>query len=322
MSKILQKKENTMTSYIVENPEALTNTNKIISDLFDTKESFSVVRIGNMEGYFLDCYDKGDKPLDEFYHWLSLTSGVFPHNDEYLKNIWAPINHEAMINADVLGFVDISGHLKANESFTEKYCKNKPVFYGVSEILALDPGYLVNMNIVNVPCENPWTEKLKGKRVLVVSSFVESIKYQWDYRKEIWEDKLEKILPFELVDVVRSPFHPQMDSRNLLGCNSWDQVSIELKRQIDSYDYDVLLVSAAALAPTLADHAKSKGKIGITICGTLQLFFGIIGARWAGKNPSYTAWPTMFNEYWRWPSEADLPDNKQLFDRFEHAYWK
>jgi hypothetical protein len=311
-----------MTPYKVENPEALTNTNNIISNLFDTKDSFSVVRIGNMEGYFLDCFDKGELPLGEFYHWLSLTSGVFPTNNEFLQDIWAPINREAMINADVLGFVDISGHLKANKSFTEKYCKDKPVFYGVSEILALDPGYLVNMDIVDVPCENPWTEKLKGKKVLIVSSFVDSIKYQWENRKEIWGDKLDKILPFDLVDVVRSPFHPQMDSRNLPNCNSWDQVAEELKRQIDAYEYDVLLVSAAALAPTLANHAKVRGKIGITICGTLQLYFGIIGARWAGKNPSYTAWPKMYNEYWRWPSETDLPDNKQVFDKFEHAYWK
>jgi len=311
-----------MTQYIVENPQALIDTNNKICELFDSNKPFSVVRIGNMEGYFLDCYDKGERPLQEFYYWLSLTSGVFPHDDTFLKNVWAPINHEAMINSDLLGFVDISGHIKANKSFNEKYCKDKPLFYGVNEILALDPGYLVNMDIVNVPCENPWTEKLKGKRVLVVSSFVESIKYQWDYRKEIWGDKLDKILPFELVDVIRSPFHPQMDSRLLPGCESWDQVSVYLKNQIDQYEYDVLLVSAAALAPTLADHAKRQGKVGITICGTLQLYFGIIGARWAGKNQSYTSWPKMYNEYWRWPSESDLPDNKELFDKFEHAYWK
>jgi len=308
--------------YTIKNPDAVANINNQIIELFDSKKPFSVIRMGNMEGYFLDCFDKDTAPVDEFYYWLSLTSGVFPRDDNYLKNVWAPINRSAMINSDLLGFVDISGHIAANESFNQKYCEGKPTFYGVDDILVLDPGYLSNLEIVDLPCPTPWTEKLKGKKVLVVSAFVESIKHQWENIDKVWGENKDKIAPFELVDVIRSPFHPEMDSRSFPGCTTWDESLHYIEEQISKYEYDVLLVSAAAMAPALADFAKRQGKVGITICGTLQLYFGIVGARWAGKNPAYVDWAKMYNENWRWPSETDLPDNKELFNRFEHAYWK
>jgi hypothetical protein len=308
--------------YNVRNKQKLNELNTKINDLFDKKDPFSVVRIGNMEGYFLETYDKGEDPLDEFFYWLTLTSGVFPHSKQYLTQTWSPINHDAMIAADILGFVDVSGTIEKNESFKNKYCKNGYTFFGVDDILVLDPGYLINKEIVDVPCPDPWTKKLKGKKVLVVSAFVESIKEQWKNKESIWGDSLEKICPFELVDVIRSPFHPQMDNRQFLGCDTWDKSLQYLMNQIDTYEYDVLLVSAAAMAPALANHAKRKGKIGITVCGTLQLFFGILGARWTGNHRSYVTWAKMFNEHWKYPLDVDRPQNEEIFNRFEKAYWK
>jgi hypothetical protein len=308
--------------YNVKEKKKLVDLNEMICNLFDKGNPFSVVRIGNMEGYFLETFHKNEDPLVEFIYWLTLTSGVFPHSKDFLTKIWAPINHEAMINADILGFVDVSGAIEKNISFNELYCKNKYTFYGVDDILVLDPGYLVNKEIVDVPCPNPWTEKLKSKKVLVVSAFVESIKEQWKHKELIWNDTLDKIAPFELVDVVRSPFHPQMDNRQFPECDTWEKSLQYIMNQIDSYDYDVLLVSAAAMAPALANHAKNKGKVGITICGTLQLFFGLLGARWAGNHKSYTSWSKMFNEYWKYPLDVDRPQNEAVFNQFEKAYWK
>lgn len=310
-----------MAQYQVKNPDRLIELNAQINSLFK-KESFSLVRIGNTEGYFLECFLRGVPPAKEFYEWITTTAGVFPNTDDYLKNIWAPINEEAMKNSDMLGFVDISKQLKNNKEFNLKYCEGKNTFFGEDEILVMDPGYLSDIDIVNVPCPDPWTRNLKGKKVLVVSAFEHSIKHQWENIEKIWEDRTEDIAGFDLVGVIRSPFNPSVDSRQFPNCDTWDLVAEELKRQIDTYKYDVLLVSAGAWAPTLADHAKKRGKIGITLCGSLQLFFGIVGTRWAGPNKSYADWYKMFNEHWRWPSEDDLPTNKQRFDRFEKAYWQ
>lgn len=311
-----------MSQYVVKDKPALVKINDTINEYFYKEEPFALSRIGNMEGYFLDCINKQEMPLQEFFHWLSLTSGVFPVDMDYLVNTWAPINQMSMKYSDILGFVDISGHVKANKNFNDLYCANKPTFFGVDDILVLDPGYLVNKDIVDVTCDNPWTRNLAGKRVLVVSAFVDSIYEQWKNIDKIWGDKRKDIVPFELAGVVRSPFHPAMDDRQKIGWTSWDKVLDSLCYDIDGYDYDVLLISAGAWAPPLAIHAKMRGKIGITLCGTLQLFFGILGARWTGKNPAYNAWSKMYNEHWEYPRDIDLPKRKDVFDKFENAYWK
>jgi hypothetical protein len=93
-------------------------------------------------------------------------------------------------------------------------------------------------------------------------------------------------------------------------------------KEIMNYEFDVCLISGAAWAPALAHKVKQMGKIGITLSGVLQLHFGIIGSRWAGTNPSYTNWPEMFNEHWSWCNEDDLPREREVFNRFEKAYWK
>lgn len=308
--------------YNVKTKDALSSTNDKINELFEKSDPFSVIRIGNMEGYFLDCFNKQTMPLQEFFYWLTLTSGVYPHDMHYLVNTWAEHNYQAMVNSDVLGFVDISGHVKLNEDFNNKYTKGKHTFYGEDEILVLDPGYLTNCGLVDVPCEDPWTRNLKGKKVLVVSNFEDTINEQWPKIKEIWGDKYEDIAAFDLVGVVRSPFHPMMDDRQYPHCDTWDKTLKYMQQEMDKHDYDVALVSAAAWAPALANHAKNTGKIGLTICGTLQLYFGIIGSRWAGNNRLYTEWPKMFNEHWKWANEIDLPKNKDTFNKFEKAYWK
>ena len=311
-----------MAVYPVRDRKSLSSINDKINTLFKEKASFSIIRIGNMEGYFLDCINKKEQPVDEFFHWLSLTSGVFPHDMDYLTNTWAPINHQAMINADILGFVDVSGHVKQNENFNQLYCSNKDTFYGVDDILVLDPGYLTNKGIVDVPCGNPWTRNLKGKKVLVVSAFVNSIKQQWSNIDKIWGVSKDDIVPFDLVDVIRAPFHPMMDERQKPEWTSWDKTRESLNAEIDTYEYDVLLTSAGAMAPALSNHAKEQGKIGITICGTLQLFFGLVGPRWAGQAQQYIDWARMFNQHWAWPAQVDTPHNKELFSRIENAYWK
>jgi hypothetical protein len=311
-----------MAKYIIQNKANLIEVNTRIGQLLESNNPFSVIRIGNMEGYFLDCFNRQTMPKEEFFYWLSLTSGVHPVNIQYLIDVWAPHNYSAMYNSDLLGFVDISGDIKSNLDFNNRYCKDKFTFYGVDDILALDPGYLVNEGLVNVDCPNPWTANLKGKKVLVVSAFKDTIEHQWNNIDNVWGDKRDKLAPYDLVGVIRAPFHPQMDSRQFPGCDTWDMTLQYMKDRIDEYEYDVLFVSAAAWAPSLADHAKRKGKVGITICGTLQLYYGIIGARWAGNNPSYTEWPKMFNKHWMYPFDNDLPQNKDLFNRFERAYWK
>lgn len=294
--------------------------NSSITSYFLKNDPFSLVRVGNMEGHFLQNIYNKQETSQEFFNWLSLTSGVFPHDYEYLKNEWAALNFDYINNSDILGFVDVSGAINNDINFKNTFCSNKVTFFGEAEILVLDPGFLSNQKVLEVDCSNPWTKCLKNKKVLILTSHVKSIQYQLSNIKNIWNNSTDNF-DFEVVSIIRTPYHPNMDDRQYPNCSTWEESLKYLQNEMDKYDYDVALTSGGAFAPGLADHAKNRGKIGITICGVLQLYFGILGTRWTGKHPLYRDWNKMFNNNWIEPISIDLPKNKNIFDRFEKAYW-
>jgi len=307
----------------INNTDTLTDTNDRIDNLFKTSNNFSVVRIGNTEGYVLQCLSKKRQPVNEFLAYLFYTAGVFPVDYDFLQNEYARLNFEAMHNADLLGFLDISKEIIQDAEFVDSF-KNSKFFF--EDIYALDPGFLKSNNIVNVQPSNPWTLNLKGKKVLVVSAFKETILKQWEKRYNIWGKDTDVLLPFNLVDVVQSPFNPLVDqklyssNRNYFNIRTWVDATNAITKLMDSYNYDVALISAAAYSPVLANHAKQTGKIGLTVCGALQLFFGIKGPRW--EQGALKEWSNLYNDYWTYPLDIDLPSNKQIFESLESAYWK
>ena len=284
------------------------NYNNEINVLFDKNEPFSLVRIGAMEGFFLEYYFNNISPNEYWYYALYFAAGVYPISDDYLINIWMKETLYAMTNSDIVGFVDIPETIKNNTQFLDAHCKDKSTFFK-DDIGVLNPTTLLTI-------ENPWTQKLKGKKVLVVSAFKETIISQWKTINHIWGDNVENIVPFELVDVIRSPFNPVVDSRQYENCNTWDETLDYMCNLISSYDYDVLLVGAGAYSPSLAFYAKITGKIGITLCGDIQLLFGILGDRWKSYSEDDD------KKHWIYPLDIDLPENKQYFDQIEKAYWK
>lgn len=297
----------------------MSNIQKIndkIIDLFDSNNPFSLVRIGHMEGVFIDNMLKGRIPTITDDHPLSFSSGVYPVDPEYLYNIWLKENVNAMNNCDLLGFVDWWCEIVNDPSAIIPLFPDKEIFFK-TDVLVLDPGTILDPKLI----KNPWTKKLKNKKVLVISSHVDTIKAQWKQIDKIWGNYKNDVVPFHLVDVIRSPFHPKMDSRQYDNCDTWDQTLSAMKAEIDKYDYDVLLVGAASFAPGLADYAKQQGKIGITICGAIQIFFGILGTRWLTEE-LYVDWKQFFNDNWIFPLETDIPNQQiEKFNQFEKAYW-
>ena len=86
--------------------------------------------------------------------------------------------------------------------------------------------------------------------------------------------------------------------------------------------YDVILAGNSTSAPFYAQHAKSKGKVGIQTGGVLQLYFGILGYRWT-KVPGHNGWSNLYNEYWKYPLKIDEANNREKYKNLEtnFAYW-
>jgi hypothetical protein len=298
--------------------------NKLLSDKIQSGEPFSCLRIDNTSGYVLDCMYKGVMPSQSFYNYNTLLEGgVYPTNMEYAFSVVQVESFKMLEKADILGFVDMSGEIK-NGPFS-KHFESKDIFFN-PEFYVMDPGALLGHaeKHFGIPKpELPWTHFLKGKKVLVISTHVESIKQQWKIIDKVWGDKRDLIAPYELVDVIRSPYHPEMDSRQPENCETWlDSVDF-IKKQIETYDYDVLLAGCTTSAPFYVQHAKENGKIGIQTGGAIQLHYGIYGYRWTNV-PGHSEWHNMFNEHWTYPLKVDEAANRSRFPQLEtnFAYWR
>ena len=294
-------------------------TNELIKNILIKGEPASILRIDNTAGYIVECILENKEISSSFFNQNTLLeAGIFPNSLDYAYKRIYPLTIELMKKCDILGFVDVADSVKSNKTINEVF-GDKPIF-SHSSVLIMDPGALVNVS-EQVECTDPWTKYLKDKKVLVISTHAESIKQQWKQMDKVWGDKKDLIVPFELVDVIRSPYHPLMDDRMFPNCVDWEDSVNYIKRLMDSYDYDVLLTGSTTSSPFYAQHAKDMGKIGIQTGGAIQLFFGVLGKRWT-QNPNWFH-NKMFNEHWIYPLKIDEAQNRSNVLHLEsnYAYW-
>lgn len=297
--------------------------NELLSDKLKGNKPFSCLRIDNTAGYAIDCLFKKQLPSINFYNPTSLVEGgVYPNTVEYGLNVVMRETFKIMEDADILGFVDISNEIR-NGPLSQHF-DDKPRFFN-PEFYVMDPGALLGYATEKVGLPKPsvpWTHFLKGKKVLVVSTHAESIKHQWKNIDKVWGDNKEMITPYELVDVIRNPYHPTMDDRQPPNCDNWMDSVNYIKTVIDTYDYDVLLAGCTTSAPFFVKHAKDNGKTGIQTGGVIQLHFGVLGYRWT-EVPLHSGWHNMYNEHWIKPLKVDEANKRNEHPHLEtnFAYW-
>lgn len=169
--------------------------------------------------------------------------------------------------------------------------------------------------------ENPWTEALAGKKVLVVHPFARQIERIYNSKRTKLFKNSRMLPAFELktIEAVQSLGGDCGKFKNWFDALEW------MKAEMDKADYDVALIGCGAYGFPLAAHAKRTGHKGIHMAGSLQLLFGIKGNRW--MNPGYGestlhrkgAYGELFNEYWEYPDDAFKPKNA---DKIEGGcYW-
>ena len=160
--------------------------------------------------------------------------------------------------------------------------------------------------------ENPWISTLKGKKVLVISPFSQTIHKQYLMREKIWDN--DDILPrLDELITIKCPLSAGLQESPFA---SWTEGLRAMEKQMETTDFDVCLVGAGAWGLPLAVHAKRLGKVGIHMGGDTQLLFGIKGKRW-DDNPGMS--DKLYNEYWVRPSEEETPDNNVFIEG--GCYW-
>lgn len=160
--------------------------------------------------------------------------------------------------------------------------------------------------------EHPWTSALQGKRVLVVSSFSDSIAKQYARRELLFDNP--EVLP-EFAELITMP------AVQTLACNpseypDWFAALESMKQKMSVIDFDVALIGCGAYGMHLAVHAKRIGRIGIHTAGWTQMLFGIYGNRWLNDEPQFKR---FINPYWVRPSTEETPANAQSIEN--GCYW-
>ncbi len=158
--------------------------------------------------------------------------------------------------------------------------------------------------------QEPWSAALAGKRVLAVHPFAASIRSQHTRRTELWGDP--RVLPDFTLSTVQAPL-----SAGLVAPQhpDWHTACEALMAEMDSHDYDVVIIGAGAFSLPLAVHAKQRGKVGIHLGGATQLLWGIVGGRWSES----VVHRRFFRSSWVRPGRGETPPDARRVER--GAYW-
>lgn len=159
--------------------------------------------------------------------------------------------------------------------------------------------------------ERPWSRALKGKKVLVIHPFVESIQEQYSRRELLFEN--QDVLPeFQLL-CYKAP--QTVEGEDISQYQSWFEVLDKMHGDISAMEYDVAILGCGAYGFPLAAMIKKDGKQAIHMGGATQILFGIKGKRW-DEHPVISK---LYNEYWIRPGKQEQT-NKH--DQIENGcYW-
>jgi hypothetical protein len=146
---------------------------------------------------------------------------------------------------------------------------------------------------------NPWTLALRGKRILIISDFIESIKEKISIRDKIYG--IELFPDCEFVFLKPPQTHGNNSSRKFeLEFNDF------VKRINDIKDtFDIALCSCGGYGNPICGAIYNMGKSAIYVGGVLQMYFGIYGERWLKERPDIMR--LYLNQHWSRPKESERP---------------
>ncbi len=197
--------------------------------------------------------------------------------------------------------VDILGSWCKNEKWLrDGGYLSKQVFY--TSLIGLEPWW----------GQRPWSRFLKGKRVLVIHMFKDTIEEQYfNHRAELFPQNPELLPEFASLRVIKGLFFTDVIKQGLF--TDWFDILEYFKNEMDKEPYDVVLLGCGSVGFNLAAYAKRTGHQAIHLGGALQLLFGIKGHRWEnpefgkisiGKKNAYVS--DLFNSSWVYPHDYEI----------------
>lgn len=279
-------------------------TNEYIANLINSGKPFFVGRFGNTElsivtsvlrNRIVGRTPENDARLEEWFYRSRDVSGIFP-SDISIAEPFTDVILDACKQLDLLAM----WHIHMEDYVIEEYAPQVDLTY----LLRLEPWL----------AKNPWSAALRGKRVLIIHPFEDTIRAQYAKRELLFPGR--DVLPeFELKTLKAVQTVAGMEDNRF---KDWFEALEYMYKEAMKIDFDIAIIGCGAYGMPLGAKLKKAGKQAIHLGGATQLLFGIKGKRWEENYPSKIA--TCFNDAWVYPADSERPANAVSVENA--CYWK
>lgn len=269
--------------------------NELIKTYLKSGKPFALCRMGSAEFSEFQLYEE-----HRLFHTNRMDrSNMFEsfHHDEKEVKRWVDLIKKDNQDIDIMAYFD--DH-PAEEYMVKTSCPKTMKLIRLSQLEPLTHS-------------DPWTMELAGKKVLIVNPFVDTM--------------LEQYPKMDLLFPNRNVLPPDIQFKTFpavwfLGRNddfdTWFDALDYMYLEIMKIDFDVALLSCSAFGYNLAPRLKRAGKQAIQMGGSLQILFGIWGARW----DDYPPYVPLKNEHWVRPPKTVAPKDEKGMEELDNAcYW-
>lgn len=270
-------------------------TNETISSLIESSDPTLIARFGATE---MSVVEEFENKLPQYkkstIDGIQRNSGFFPPQKPYLDR-FAQFYTASMVGIDMLGIWYV-----AKEAYCIKnFC---PTAY-LCNLADIEPYYH----------SNPWSSRLADKKVLVIHPFAESIKQNYESKRELLF-KDTQVLPKFALQVYKSI---QSMAGNQTSFKDWFEAYEFMCGGISKLSFDVAIVGCGAYGLPIASFIKKEmRKTAVHMGGATQILFGIKGKRW-DDNSFFK--DCLYNEHWIRPDENEKFSNYKVAE--DGAYW-
>lgn len=282
-------------SWLSPKPKGVEVDTALIKIILESNKPCMISRFGSTElQTLLYCkfYPLSLSLKKRIFYNIQYASGFFPVTFENLKKFYR-------LYADDVKDLDLLVSWRIEELFFQNWISKLPEIKKTT----LDSFYAH---------EHPWTYSLKGKKILVVHPFAETIESQYSNKRELLFENKEVLPEFASLQTIKAV---QSIAGNPVVFNSWFDALNWMKSEIDKKSFDIALLGCGAYALPLAAHIKRIGKKAVHMGGVLQFLFGITSKRY-DENEEYKPY---INEHFVYPDARDRPKNASAVEG--GCYW-
>lgn len=272
-------------------------SNQLIAQAITENKPYYACRLGSGELGVIADYEALKIGIKRHYSMkkfdlLTNNAGFFPYDTCYIEK-FSELYFDSISQADIIGVW---------YNILEEYILKKYAYCASPTPLpALEPWNSIT----------PWSTALKGKRIVVIHPFSDSIEKQ--YRKRAYLFENENILPEFHLRTVRAV--QTIAGNNDDRFSTWFDALNFMYDQVMSEDFDVAILGCGAYGLPLGAMLKKAEKVVIHMGGATQILFGIKGKRW----DKIEAVSKMYNEYWVRPGNSEIVDKSNNIEG--GCYW-